>query len=70
MQLLEAKRLLEVIRAEKDADLTLRANGWWSLGSEGTLVLDNKQFSSYNEIIDYLENVIKEQSGGFGDGFH
>ena len=70
MQLLEAKRLLEVIRAEKDADLTLRANGWWFLGSEGTLVPDNKQFSSYNEIIDYLENVIEKQSGGFGDGFH
>jgi hypothetical protein len=69
MQRSDAKRIVEVARAEKNNDLTKRDKGYWSLGSLGTITIDNKSFSSYDEMIDYLETYLEETSGGYGDDF-
>lgn len=65
----EAIRILEVVKIERDADFTMKERGVWSLDTLGTLVLDNKTFSSYDEMTSYLESVIEETSGGYGDDF-
>ena len=65
----DAERILEVARAEKNNDLTQRDRGYWSLDSIGTLTIDNKSFSSYDELIDYLETYLEQTAGGHGDDF-
>lgn len=47
----EAIRILEVVRKEQQADMTQRDCGFWSIGPDGTLSLDNHTFMNYNDLI-------------------
>ena len=65
----EAIRILEVVRKEQQADMTQRDCGFWSIGPDDTLSLDNHTFMNYNDLIEYLETQLENTSGGFGDDF-
>jgi hypothetical protein len=65
----EAIRILEIVKVEKPVDITQEDKGNWSFARDGSISLDNHTFSSYDELIDYLETIIEETSGGYCDDF-